>query len=96
MEASPGHGQGGLVSAVKEKVMPAERTYVLDQAIKAVRPSHEQDEFLQAWNDRRMSPRGTPVAAWKPPQMEFHLAQTERLLTLCVSEAQFIFRTRSK
>jgi threonine dehydrogenase-like Zn-dependent dehydrogenase len=23
---------------VKEKVMPAERTYVLDQAIKAVRP----------------------------------------------------------
>ena len=23
MEASPGHGQGGLVSAVKEKVMPA-------------------------------------------------------------------------
>src|SRR5580704_9497743 len=38
MEASPGHGQGGLVSAVKEKVMPAERTYVLDQAIKAVRP----------------------------------------------------------
>jgi threonine dehydrogenase-like Zn-dependent dehydrogenase len=38
MEASPGHGQGGLVSVVKEKVMPAERTYVLDQAIKAVRP----------------------------------------------------------
>ena len=38
MEASPGHGQGGLVSAVKEKVMPAERTYVLDQAIRAVRP----------------------------------------------------------
>ena len=38
MEASPAHGQGGLVSAVKEKVMPAERTYVLDQAIKAVRP----------------------------------------------------------
>jgi hypothetical protein len=37
MEASPGHGQGGLVSAVKEKVMPAERTYVLDQAIRAVR-----------------------------------------------------------
>ena len=26
MEASPGHGQGGLVSAVKEKVIPAERT----------------------------------------------------------------------
>ena len=38
MEASPGHGQGGLVSAVKEKVLPAERTYVLDQAIRAVRP----------------------------------------------------------
>jgi threonine dehydrogenase-like Zn-dependent dehydrogenase len=38
MEASPAHGQGGLVSAVKEKVMPAERTYVLDQAIRAVRP----------------------------------------------------------
>jgi threonine dehydrogenase-like Zn-dependent dehydrogenase len=38
MEASPGHGQGGLVSAVKERVMPAERTYVLDQAIRAVRP----------------------------------------------------------
>src|ERR1700733_1569128 len=35
-----------------------------------------------------MSPRGTPDAAWKPPQMEFHLAQPERLLTLCVSEAQ--------
>ena len=39
MEASPGHGQAGLVSAVKEKVMPAERTYVLNQAIRAVRPS---------------------------------------------------------
>jgi threonine dehydrogenase-like Zn-dependent dehydrogenase len=39
MEASPGrHGQGGLVSSVKEKVMPAERTYVLGQAIRAVRP----------------------------------------------------------
>src|SRR5580698_10523557 len=38
MEASPGHGQGGLVSAMKEKVIPAERTYVLDQAIRAVRP----------------------------------------------------------
>ena len=38
MEASPTHGQGGLVSAVKEKVLLAERTYVLDQAIKAVRP----------------------------------------------------------
>jgi threonine dehydrogenase-like Zn-dependent dehydrogenase len=29
---------GGLVTAVKEKVLPAERTYVLDQAIRAVRP----------------------------------------------------------
>jgi len=38
MEASAAHGQGGLVSAVKEKVIPAERTYVLDQAIRAVRP----------------------------------------------------------
>ena len=38
MEASPGHGHGGLVSAVKERVMSAERTYVLDQAIRAVRP----------------------------------------------------------
>jgi threonine dehydrogenase-like Zn-dependent dehydrogenase len=38
MEASPGHGQGGLVCAVKEKVMSAERTYVLDQAIRSVRP----------------------------------------------------------
>jgi threonine dehydrogenase-like Zn-dependent dehydrogenase len=38
MEASPGHGQAGLVSAVKEKVMPAKRTYVLDQAVRAVRP----------------------------------------------------------
>jgi hypothetical protein len=41
-------------------------------------PPREQDEFLQAWNDRRVSPRGTPDAACKPPQMEFHLAQTER------------------
>ena len=38
MEASPGHGQGGVAGAVKEKVMPAERTYVLDQAIRTVRP----------------------------------------------------------
>ena len=39
MEASPGHGQGGISSAPsKRKVMPAERTYVLDQAIRAVRP----------------------------------------------------------
>jgi threonine dehydrogenase-like Zn-dependent dehydrogenase len=38
MEASAGHGQGGLISAVKEAVAPVERTYALDQAIKAVRP----------------------------------------------------------
>jgi threonine dehydrogenase-like Zn-dependent dehydrogenase len=38
MEASAAHGQAGLISAVKEKVIPAERIYVLDQAIKAVRP----------------------------------------------------------
>jgi threonine dehydrogenase-like Zn-dependent dehydrogenase len=37
MEASAGHGQGGLISAVKEAVAPVERTYALDQAIKAVR-----------------------------------------------------------
>jgi len=38
MEASAGHGQGGVTSALKESVVPAERTFVLDQAIKAVRP----------------------------------------------------------
>jgi threonine dehydrogenase-like Zn-dependent dehydrogenase len=38
MEASAAHGQAGLVSAVKDTVLSAERTYVLDQAIKAVRP----------------------------------------------------------
>jgi threonine dehydrogenase-like Zn-dependent dehydrogenase len=38
MEASAGHGQGGLISAVKEAVAPVERTSALDQAIKAVRP----------------------------------------------------------
>jgi threonine dehydrogenase-like Zn-dependent dehydrogenase len=38
MEASAGHGQGGLISAVREAVAPVERTYALDQAIKAVRP----------------------------------------------------------
>jgi threonine dehydrogenase-like Zn-dependent dehydrogenase len=38
MEASAGHGQRGIVSAVKEKLAPSERTYVLDQAIKTVRP----------------------------------------------------------
>ncbi len=37
MEASAGHGQAGLISALKEKVLPAERSYVLDQAIMAVR-----------------------------------------------------------
>ena len=36
MEASPGHGQGGLVSAVKEKVMPAER-----RAHLCSRPGHQ-------------------------------------------------------
>jgi threonine dehydrogenase-like Zn-dependent dehydrogenase len=38
MEASAAHGQGGLLAAAKEKVMPSERTFVLDQAILAVRP----------------------------------------------------------
>ncbi|MDY8108785.1 zinc-dependent alcohol dehydrogenase [Fulvimarina sp. 2208YS6-2-32] len=38
MEASAGHGQGGLMATIKEKVAPAERGFVLDQAIKAVRP----------------------------------------------------------
>ncbi len=38
MEASAGHGQAGLMSALKEKVLPSERTFVLDQAIRAVRP----------------------------------------------------------
>ena len=38
MEASAGHGQRGIISSLKEKVLPAERTFVLDQAIKAVRP----------------------------------------------------------
>ena len=38
MEASAGHGQAGLMSLAKEKILPSERTYVLDQAIKAVRP----------------------------------------------------------
>ena len=36
MEASPGHGQGGLVSAVKEKV--SGRAHLCDEAIRAVRP----------------------------------------------------------
>ena len=39
MEASPGHGQGGIVSAVSDRTTTLERTYVLDQAIKAVRPA---------------------------------------------------------
>lgn len=38
MEADAGHGQGGVMSALKETVLPAERTFVLDQALKAVRP----------------------------------------------------------
>ena len=37
MEASGGHGLTGLVDAVKEKLLPAERTTALDQAIRAVR-----------------------------------------------------------
>ncbi len=37
MEASGGHGLAGMVDAVKEKLLPAERTTALDQAIKAVR-----------------------------------------------------------
>ena len=38
MEASAAHGQGGLLAAVKENVLPSERTFALDQAILAVRP----------------------------------------------------------
>ncbi|KAB0679088.1 zinc-dependent alcohol dehydrogenase [Aureimonas leprariae] len=38
MEADAGHGQAGVLSALKEKVLPSERTFVLDQAIRAVRP----------------------------------------------------------
>jgi threonine dehydrogenase-like Zn-dependent dehydrogenase len=38
MEASAGHGQGGVMAAAKEKILPSERTFVLDQAIQAVRP----------------------------------------------------------
>ncbi|RYB06129.1 zinc-dependent alcohol dehydrogenase [Lichenibacterium ramalinae] len=37
MEASGGHGLAGMVDAVKEKLLPAERTTALDQAIRAVR-----------------------------------------------------------
>ena len=38
MEASAAHGQGGVLAAVKEKMLPSERMFVLDQAILAVRP----------------------------------------------------------
>ena len=41
MEASAGHGMGviaGAVGAIKEKITPLERTYALDEAIRAVRP----------------------------------------------------------
>ena len=38
MEASAGHGQAGLVSAMKESLSSSERTYALDQAVRAVRP----------------------------------------------------------
>jgi threonine dehydrogenase-like Zn-dependent dehydrogenase len=37
MEASGGHGFLGLIDAAKEKLLPAERTTALNQAIKAVR-----------------------------------------------------------
>ncbi len=37
MEASGGHGLAGMVDAVKEKLLPAERTTALAQAIRAVR-----------------------------------------------------------
>ena len=37
MEASGAHGIAGMLDAVKEKLLPAERTTALDQAIKAVR-----------------------------------------------------------
>ena len=38
MEASGAHGFAGLIDAAKEKLLPAERTTALDQAIRAVRP----------------------------------------------------------
>ena len=38
MEASAAHGQGGVLSSMKERVLPAERTFALDQAILSVRP----------------------------------------------------------
>ena len=37
MEASGAHGLAGMVDALKEKLLPAERTTALDQAIRAVR-----------------------------------------------------------
>ena len=37
MEASGAHGLAGMVDAVKKKLLPAERTTALDQAIRAVR-----------------------------------------------------------
>jgi threonine dehydrogenase-like Zn-dependent dehydrogenase len=37
MEASGGHGLLGMIDAAKEKLLPAERTTALNQAIKAVR-----------------------------------------------------------
>ena len=39
MEANAGHGQGGIIAAVKEKILPLERTFALEQALKAVRPA---------------------------------------------------------
>lgn len=38
MEADAGHGQGGILSSIKEKVAPAEREFALSQAIQSVRP----------------------------------------------------------
>ena len=38
MEASAGHGIAGVLSAVQEKITSSERPYVLNEAIRAVRP----------------------------------------------------------
>ena len=38
MEASAGHGVAGVLSAVQEKLTSTERAYVLNEAIRAVRP----------------------------------------------------------
>ena len=38
MEASAGHGVAGVLSAVQEKITSTERPYVLNEAIRAVRP----------------------------------------------------------